>query len=712
MEELTGSIEKITYYDEESHFAVATLSSPGKANIGIIGVMPSIQVGESVRLKGAWKRHEKHGRQFEVEAFEFELPKDTIAIEKFLASGAIKGIRAGFAAKIVQKFGEMTLRVIDEEPHRLLEVEGLGKNRSETLASAWKEHKAIEEIFIFLHSYGISRAYARRILKAYSSLALQKIRENPYRLAKDIHGIGFTLADKIAKQLGFKDDFPQRIEEGIRFALHECAQDGHVSFPLEGLVVHAIKLLQVTDELIRLHIGRLYQQGEIELRKIDDVWFAWTKPLFLSEQGICNEIKRLSSARSSIREVQADKAIAWAEEKEHIQFAPQQKEAMTQALTEKFSIITGGPGTGKSTITRAICGILGKLTTKIILAAPTGRAAKRLAEITGRYASTLHRILKFDFKAGKFKHDRESPLDVDLLIIDEASMIDTYLMYQILKAVPSHTKVVVIGDANQLPSIGPGNVLRDLIVSEKIPVTKLSAIYRQAKGSQIIVNAHRINAGDMPFTKNFENSDFFFIEAKEAEEVRETIIGLVTKRIPEKFGFDAKKDIQVLVPMRKGPCGIEILNRELQAKLTPGNNIGLYRVGDKVMQLRNNYSKDVFNGDIGIITAIDAVASTVKIQMEEKEVEYEFSELDELTLAYAVSIHKFQGSECPCVVMPVHTVHFKLLTRNLLYTGVTRGKKLVILVGTKKALIIGVKNGQVDERHTGLPHALRELFMR
>ncbi len=710
MNELTGTIEKLTYYDEESHFAVATLLSEAKSTIAIVGVMPSIQVGESVRLKGAFKRHEKHGRQFEVETFEFELPKDAIAIEKFLASGAIKGIGAGYAAKIVQKFGEHTLTVIDQEPERLLEVQGLGKKRSDILATSWKEHRAVEEVFIFLHGYGISRAYARRILKAYGSLALQKIRENPYTLAKDINGIGFALADKIAKTLGFQDDFPQRIQEGIRYALGESTQEGHSTFPLESLVVNSKGLLGITDELIRLHIGRLFQQGEIELQKINELYFVWTKPLYVSERGICSEIKRLQKAKCAIREVVADKAITWAESCENIQFAPHQKEALTQALVEKFSIITGGPGTGKSTITRALCGILGKLTNKIVLAAPTGRAAKRMAEITGRYATTIHRLLKYDFTLGKFKHDRDNPVDCDLMIVDEASMIDTYLMYQILRAIPSHAKVVVIGDANQLPSIGPGNVLRDLIRSEKLAVTKLSAIYRQAKGSQIIVNAHRINEGEMPFTKSFENSDFFFFEAKEPEDVREAIIELVIKRIPEKFGYDPKKDIQVLSPMRKGACGIEAFNKELQAKLTPGSGVGFFRAGDKVMQLRNNYTKDVYNGDIGIISSIDPQEEQLVVKMDEKAVEYAFSELDELTLAYAVSIHKYQGSECPCIVMPVHTAHFKLLTRNLLYTGVTRGKKLVILVGTKKALAIAVKNQQVDERFTGLPHALNDYF--
>lgn len=706
MPEISGSVERITYSDAESHFSVAALLVAGGREVRIIGTMPGLQVGQTMHCRGDWKKHVTHGIQFEIESCELELPKHAGAIEKFLASGAIKGIGAAFAAKIVEKFGPQTLDVIDKHPERLAEVEGLGKKRSETLVASWQEQKNLQDVVIFLHDYGISRAYARRILKAYGNEALQKIRQNPFQLAKDVNGIGFAHADAIAKHLGFQHEFPERIEAGIDFVLDQLSGDGHVCYPLDKFVIEAKEILQVSEELVRLHIGRLFQRGQIEMKKLkNDEFFIWSKPLYVCEQGIGSEIKRLRSSKSAMRQVDIDKALDWAEDTLKIQFAALQKEALKKALSEKFCIITGGPGTGKSTITKAIVAICSKLTPKILLAAPTGRAAKRLAEITHRYASTLHRILKFDFTKGKFKHDRDCPLDVDLLIIDEASMIDTYLMYQILRAVPSSARVIIIGDANQLPSIGPGNVLRDMIASHTIPVTKLSAIFRQAAGSQIIVNAHRINEGEIPYLTNKGHSDFFFFEAIEAEDVRNTILDLVTKRIPEKFGFDAKKEIQLLAPMRKGPCGIELFNRELQNRLTPGTGTS-FRVGDKVMQIKNNYNKDVYNGDIGYITTIHAEDQKVVVRVDEKEVIYEFAELDQLVLAYAVSVHKYQGSECPCIVMPVHTVHFKLLTRNLLYTGVTRGRKLVCLVGTKKALAIAVKNQQVDDRFTGLPEAL------
>lgn len=710
MQELTGSVERITYYDKESHFAVATIVVKGSTReVPITGTMPGLQVGETIRCQGEWKRHDKHGLQFEVETFELELPKNARAIEKFLASGAIRGIGKAFAAKIVEKFGDKTLEIIDKQPKRLDEIEGLGKKRAETLHTSWNEHKALQEVFIFLHGYGISRAYAKRILRTYGHTAMQTIKENPYKLAKDVNGIGFTHADSIAKNLGFQHDSIERIQSGIHYVLDELASNGNVCYPLDEFVLKAHEILQVEDALLRPQIGKLFQQGDIELRTLkNEALYIWAKPLFASEQGISSEIKRLSITTSSLRDIQIDKAIDWAEKKQNIQFAPHQKEALKQVLTEKVSIITGGPGTGKSTITKAIVGIYSKLTNKILLAAPTGRAAKRLAEITSTYASTIHRILKFDFTKGKFKHDRDNPLDTDLIIIDESSMIDTYLMYQILRALPSKAKVIIIGDANQLPSIGPGTVLRDLIATEKIPTTKLSVIFRQASHSKIIVNAHRINEGEMPYTKNFPNSDFFFFEATEPEDVRNMILNLVTTDIPQKFGFDPKKEIQILAPMRKGACGIEILNQELQEKLTPGISVDKFRVGDKVMQLKNNYTKDVFNGDIGIITAIEDDIVTVAI--DDKQVTYDIAELDELTLAYAVSIHKFQGSECPAIVMPVHTAHFKLLTRNLIYTGVTRGRKLVCIVGTKKALAIAVKNQEVATRFTGLKEAIHSVL--
>jgi exodeoxyribonuclease V alpha subunit len=709
MEELSGLVDHLTYHDEESFFTVAHLLLPSqKKPIIITGTLPAIQVGETIHCEGCWKKHAKHGMQFEVESYRLELPNDARSIEKFLAAGALKGIGPVYAAKIVERFGKDTLRIIEQQPELLETVEGLGLKRIKGIESAWKEHKSLQELLLFLHSFDISRAYARKILRAYGNYAIQKIKQAPYQLAKDVAGIGFILADKIASHLGHKKDSESRIEAGIDYVLYECAQEGHVCYPLEALVDRAEKTLEVSKQQIQSAIGHLAERGDIELRRKDSAnahseLFVWSRPLFLSECGIANEIKRLQNAVSATRQVDVDKAITWAEGKLRIRFADMQKEALKKVLSSKVSIITGGPGTGKSTITSALVAILEKLTDKIILAAPTGRAAKRLFEITHKYASTIHRLLKFDFTKGKFKHDRETPLTADLVIVDESSMIDTYLMYQLLRALPDGAKVVFVGDIHQLPSIGPGNVLKDLIGSNTIPFVRLNAIFRQAAGSKIIVNAHRINEGKMPISENSSKSDFIFVEAKEAEDVKRSIIDLVSKKIPDRFGFDPKKEIQVLAPMRKGPCGIDILNKELQAILTPKETSGhFYRVGDKVMQLKNNYSKEVYNGDIGQISSIDTIDGQLRVMMDDKEVLYSFSELDELVLAYAVSIHKYQGSECPCIVLPAHTAHFKLLTKNLLYTGVTRGKKLVVVVGTKKALAIAVKNEDVQLRYTGL----------
>ncbi len=705
MKRLTGSVEHITYADPETFFTVAELlPADSKKAVIITGIMPAIQVGETISCTGDWKLHAKHGMQFEVEAYEFELPQDARSIEKFLASGAVRGIGKVFASRLVERFGKDTLKVIDKQPHLLESIEGLGEKKREILVESWQEQKTLKELFVFLQGFGISRAYAKKILKTYGNHAIQKIKENPYSLAKEVHGMGFRLVDAIAKTMNIKPESPERIRAGIDFVLYELSNEGQVCYPVELFVKKAEEALSVRCDLIQEQIGKLFQEGQIELQSQNNTLHIWSKKLFLSEAGIAHELLRIKTALSPLREVNIDKAIIWSEEKLRLQFAELQELAVRIALQEKVSIITGGPGTGKSTITKAICRIFEKLTDKILLVAPTGRAAKRLAEITHKHASTIHRTLKFEFTKGRFKYDRDNPLNCDLIIIDESSMIDTYLMYHLLRAIPSSAKLLLIGDVHQLPSIGPGSVLKDIIDSKAIPTTYLNAIFRQAKGSHIVRNAHRINEGKMPYTDPAEKSDFHFVEAKEPEDVRRTILDLVTKKIPAEHQFDPKKDIQVLVPMRKGICGIELLNRDLQQALTPGSSGGHLRVGDKVMQLRNNYSKDVYNGDIGYVLKIEGEELTV--QMDEREVVYEFSELDELTLAYAVSIHKYQGSECPCVVLPVHTTHFKLLTKNLLYTGVTRGKKLVYLVGTKKAIAIAVHNEEVMQRYTGLKQQL------
>jgi len=714
MDEISGQIEKITFQNTESGFTIAQLKVRGQSETCcIIGSMGSARPGESIRATGTWKTHLIHGRQFEVSGYTISAPADVAGIKKYLSSGLIKGIGPSYASKIVETFGVDTLDIIENSPSRLSEVPGLGKKRMEIIINCWSEQKSIRDVMIFLQSHGVSPTYAQKIYKAYGEKAIIKVKENPYNLARDIFGIGFKSADAIAMTLGIEKSSPQRIDAGIEYLLLKFAEDGHVCYPLAEFVTSAAEILESPGPDIDARI--LILESELRLEKMNLIIegeitpFLWSKKLFIAEIGIANELKRLRDSECHLRDVDIDKALTWVQAKLDIELAPNQKKAVAMALQKKTQIISGGPGTGKSTITNAIMAITEKLTSKILLAAPTGRAAKRMREITGRKASTLHTLLEFDFKSG-CKRKRDNPLDCDLLIIDEASMIDTTLMFYLLRAIPNHARVIFVGDINQLPSVGPGNVLKDLIDSKCIPVTMLNEIFRQAAGSMIITNAHKINRGEVPDTRNLSNSDFYFIETDSPEKVLDNIVALVTERLPQKYGLKPFEDIQVLAPMKKGIIGIENLNRVLQDKLNPENN-ALHRfgnrlqAGDKIMQTRNNYKKNTFNGDIGKISYIDSENECVFIHFEDREVEYEFHELDEISLAYAVSIHKYQGSECPCIVMPVHTTHFKMLHRNLLYTGVTRGKKLVILVGTTKALYIAVKNDEVKKRYSGLQQA-------
>lgn len=712
MEEIYGYIDSIVFTENEKGFTVARLKEPKKKDFTcIVGIMPSIQPGESIRCKGGWKIHPEYGQQFEVKSFELQAPSDLLGIQKYLESGMIKGIGPVYAERIVKCFGLNTLDVIDKSPDRLLEVTGIGDKRVEKIKSCWQEQQSIRDVMIFLRGHGVSPSYAQKIFKNYGDKSIEKVRSNPFHLAKEIHGIGFKTADSIAQGLGIPLDSPSRIDAGIEHTLWELSNDGHVCYPFKDLIPEVEAILQVPKEVIENRIEALVENQAL-VKENDTVW---VKPLFLTEIGIARELARLCQSPCRIRDVQVDKAIDWVQQQLKIELAPEQKIAVGQGVKEKLLIVTGGPGTGKSTITKAILSITEKITTRILLAAPTGRAAKRMCEITGKKAFTIHSLLEIDFKTGKFKRNRDNPLVCDLIIVDEASMIDTQLMNHLLKAIPSDARAIFIGDIDQLPSVGPGNVLKDLIQSERLPVIMLKKIFRQAAGSMIITNAHRINQGEFPDITYNPRGDFQFIEAEEPEEVVQVIVDLVANRLPKSHRFHRFHDIQVLSPMKRGLIGSENLNTVLQHHLNPSHTplfrLGRsFHVGDKVMQIRNNYEKEVYNGDVGKIIEIDLTDHTLKVSFEGKMVSYDFIEIDELILAYAVSIHKYQGSECPCVIIPVHTSHFKLLFRNLLYTGLTRGKKRVIFVGTKKALAIAIRNEEVLKRHTGLKDAVCQFL--
>lgn len=703
-EELFGSVESIVFSSDETGFTVARVKQPRISDLTcVVGPMPGLIPGEKISAKGLWKIHGTYGRQFEVKSYVVDYPADLVGIEKYLESGMVRGIGPIYAKRIVKAFGLQTLQVIDETPNRLLEIEGIGEKRVIKIQECWGDQKSVRDVMIFLRGHGVSPSYAQKIYRKYKDESIAKVKENPYRLAKEIRGIGFKTADSIANQLAIPKESKQRIEAGVEHMLWELSSDGHTCYPKTELVELVSNMLQLDSKLIEEIFPSLLSDERI-VEQEDKIWIT---PLFIAELGIVKELKRLMHDNCTIRAVNVEKALEWVQEKLHIKLAEQQVEGVRKSVTKKLHILTGGPGTGKSTITKAILAILYKVTTNVILAAPTGRAAKRMSEICYRKAFTIHSILEMDFTNGGFKRGPDNPLNCSLLIVDEASMIDTNLMYSLLRAIPDKARVIFIGDIDQLPSVGPGNVLRDMIESATLPVTRLTKIFRQARGSKIIRSAHSINKGYFPDLEFEESSDFAFIEEDEPEKILQKICFLVSKGIPEKYKFDRIDEVQVLAPMKKGIIGTENINHVLQNILNPSDDpltrMGRnFHFGDKVMQIRNNYDKRVFNGDVGRIIAINTIDQELTVTFDDNAITYGFDELDELVLAYAVSIHKYQGSECPCIVMPIHTSHFKLLYRNLLYTGITRGKKRVIIVGTKKALAMAIKNDEAFMRHTGL----------
>ena len=725
--ELSGQIEHITYFNEENGFTIAKVKVDGRRDpVTVRGILMEPLPGEVLTMQGEWTHHPKYGEQFRVVSYRTAVPASVYGMRKYLGSGLIKGIGPVMAGRIVKKFGKETLEIIEEEPERLAEIEGIGNKRIVMIKAAWDAQREIRDVMLFLQGHGVSSGYATKIFKVYGNTAIQVVRNNPYRLASDIFGIGFLTADRIAEKMGFDKNSPLRARAGILYVLNQLAEEGSVYTPYEPLITRCIEVLHVDRDILTETIGKLAFNEKIVIEDLNDSIETFQENFkavflakyYLAENRIAERMARLSSAPKSIRPIDTDKAVEWVQERLTFMLAEKQVHAIRCALDNKVMIITGGPGTGKTTIINAILKIYSKVKVKTLLAAPTGRAAKKMTEATGHEAKTIHRLLEYSLQKGGFKKDEADPLDCDVLFIDEASMIDTLLMHYLIKAVPPTATLIIVGDVNQLPSVGAGNVLHDLIESEIMLVVRLNEIFRQAKASQIVINAHRINNGELPLIKPDDlaasESDFYFINQEDPEKVLQIILELVSQRIPRRFGYDSTDDIQVLAPMHKGIVGTGNLNIELQGLLNPGN-ISIsrgdrnFRIHDKVMQVRNNYEKEVYNGDIGRIVGIDPEAQAVSISFDKRQVDYEYSHLDEIVLAYAVSVHKSQGSEYPVVVLPVLTQHYLLLQRNLIYTAVTRGRKLVVLVGTWKALAMGVRNDKMRRRYTHLRQRLAEL---
>jgi exodeoxyribonuclease V alpha subunit len=718
MSTIHGLLEKISYHNEENDFVVAKLREKEKKELTtIIGNLSGINPGESLKLTGKWVQNKRFGEQFQVETFEVTVPATLLGIQKYLASGLIKGIGSIMSERIVEKFGLHTLEVIEKKPERLSEVEGIGPKRISMIIKAWVEHKEIKEIMIFLQGHGVSAAYSAKIYKQYGDQSIETVRENPYRLAHDIYGVGFITADKIAQNLGIDRNSLIRAKAGLIYILNRLTEEGHVYYPENQLIHKAKEILSVDEEIIILAVRELSKEKELFLEDLDpdgNLKAVYLAPFHVAETGVAQMLMNLKEFPSNIRPIHPEKAIEWVQQKLNIELAQRQEEAVLLAATSKVLIITGGPGTGKTTLITAILRIFQQMKLRVLLAAPTGRAAKRMNEATGWEAKTIHRLLEYSPHKGGFRKDEDDPLEADVVIIDETSMVDTLLMYHLLKAIQSHAHLILVGDVDQLPSVGPGNVLKDIIRSGKFTVVRLTEIFRQAQESMIVVNAHKVNQGQFPVLKEIdkpEKTDFQFIQEEDPEKILQNILDLCSERIPRQFRFHPLREIQVLAPMLKGIIGVANLNIELQKRLNPGqpgitHGAWNFRIGDKVMQIVNNYDKDVFNGDIGWISKIDSEERELVIDFDGRPVPYDYSDLDEVVLAYAVSVHKSQGSEYPVVILPVVTQHYMLLQRNLIYTGITRAKKLVIMIGTKKALAIAIRNNKPQRRYTLLSERL------
>jgi exodeoxyribonuclease V alpha subunit len=749
-EQLSGVIERITFHNEDTGYCVLRVRARGHRDpVTVVGTCQQVVAGEYVEAAGAWVTDRSYGLQFKADQIRTTPPHTAEGIAKYLGSGLVKGIGPRYARRIVDVFGERTLEVIDQSPTFLTQVKGIGPKLIEKIRDSWEQQKAVRKIMVFLHSYGVGTARAVRIYREYGENAIEVVKANPYRLSADIWGVGFQTADELALKLGLPRDSPFRAQAAVRHVLQEASADGHVGFPEELALTaaeelthispdgirDAVEQLRITDEIVRdspilasggranAECGMRNAESSPEPASASEFrtphsefdTLLYLKPLFLAELGVARQVKALARGPHPLAGADADAAVRWAEERMRISFADGQRAAVREAVTRKLMVVTGGPGTGKTTLVRAVLEIFQAKALRVMLCAPTGRAAKRLTESTGREAKTIHRLLEFDPGLGTFRRGKENPLDLDLLVVDEVSMVDVVLMNQLLRAVPPWACVVLVGDVDQLPSVGAGAVLADLIGSGVVPVARLTEVHRQAGASWIVRAAHAVNRGDEPESAPAGQGDFYFVEANDPPGIIARVLQMVTDRIPARFGLDPFRDVQVLTPQVKTELGVLNLNRELQAALNPPRP-GLtevkkfdttFRVGDKVMQTRNNYQREVFNGDIGRVVEVDADEQLVTADFDGRAVEYDFADLDELQLAFACSIHKAQGSEYPAVVIPVHTQHYVMLQRNLLYTGITRGRKLVVLVGSRKALWRAVTNAETKQRFSLLKWRLQ-----